>query len=271
MSMRRLILMVLLGLIGLGMLTGIAVLLLPRNTLPDELLATIAISGLYALGLLVVFSAGARMVRTRWIALAGTAASFAGYMVVLWFEGVLGWQTVERVMRGSTVALVLAFAMTQRLLLVPLKPRVPAGRAARRAGLIAGGVTALMAAWGLVFVDWIWNEELYARLLGVAAIVGAGGTIGAGIVWFFERRPEHDEPGVLGEGVPVRLTCPRCAGPIEARSNREARCGGCRLKVRVEIEEPRCACGYLLYELVGSVCPECGKEVPEADRWAAPA
>jgi hypothetical protein len=271
MSTRRLILLVLLGLIVLGMLTGIAALLLPRNTLPEELLITIVISGLYALGLLVVFSAGPRMVRTRWVALGGAAASFGGYIVMVWFDNALHWETTDLIVRWSTVALVLAFAMAQRLMLVPLKPRVLPGRVAQRAGLIAGAVTAVMLAGVLTLEDFIWFEELYTRLMGIAAIVAAGGTIGTGIVWFFERKPEHEEPGVLGEGVPVSLTCPRCSGPIEARSNREARCEGCRLKVRVEVDEPRCACGYLLYQLTGDTCPECGKTVPEADRWAAPA
>lgn len=271
MSTRRLILLVLLGLIGLGMLTGIAALLLPRNTLPEELLITITIAGLYALGLLVVFSTGPRMVRTRWLALLGAAASFVGYEVVLWFDNAIHWETRNTIVSWSTVALVLAFAMTQRLMLVPLRPRVLVGRVAQRAGLIAGAITASMLAAVMVFEDSIPFEELYVRLLGIAAIVAAGGTIGTGIVWFFERKPEHDEPGVLGEGVPISLTCPRCAGPIQARSNREARCEGCRLKVRVEIDEPRCACGYLLYQLTGDTCPECGKSVPEAERWGAPA
>lgn len=270
MSTRRLILLVLLGLIGLGMLTGIAAVLLPRNTLPEELLITITIAGLYAMGLLVVFSAGPRMVRTRWVALVGAAISFLGYMIMLWFDNAMRWETRDLIIQWSTVALILAFAMTQRLMLVPLRPRVLVGRVAQRAGLIAGAVTALMLAGILVLEDFIWFEELYTRMLGIAAIVAAGGTIGTGIVWFFERKPEHEDPGVLGEGVPVRLTCPRCAGPIEARSNREARCDGCRLRVRVEVDEPRCVCGYLLYQLTGDTCPECGKSVPEAERWAAP-
>lgn len=271
MSTRRVILFVLLGLIGLGMLTGIAALILPRNTLPDELLITIAVSGLYALGLLLVFSVGARMGRTRWAALIATAVSFVGYMVLIWFDNVIPWPVTDRIARGSTVALVIAFALAQRLMLVPLRPRAMVGRIACRAGLIAGAVCALFICVLLVFNELIEFEELAARLLGVVAIVAAGGTIGAGIVWFFERKPEHEDPGLLGEGVPVRLTCPRCAGPIEARSNREARCEGCRLKVRVEIDEPRCACGYLLYQLTGDTCPECGKSVPEADRWGVPA
>ncbi len=270
MSTRAVLLLVLLGLIGLGMLIGIAAMVLPRNTLPEELLFSIIVSGLYALGLLVVFSVGARMSRTRGVVLAAAALSFAGYMALIWFDGTMGWPASDWVMRVSTTALVVGFALAQRLMLVPLKLRAFPGRLARRAGLISGAITAGLLCALLLFEHLLFDSELFTRLLGVAAIVAAGGTIGAGLVWFFERRPEHDEPGLLGEGVPVRLTCPRCAGTIEARSNREARCDGCRLVVRVEVEEPRCACGYLLYQLTADTCPECGKPIPEGDRWRVP-
>lgn len=270
MSTRAVLLVVLLGLLGLGVLVGIAAVVLPWNTLPEELLFSIIVAGMYALGLLVVFSVGARMSRTRGLVLAAAALSFVGYMAAIWFDGMMGWTVVEWVHRVSTVVLVAGFALTQRLMLVPLRPRAVTGRVACRAGLITGAITAVLLCVGMLFENLVFDNELFIRLLGVAAIVAAGGTIGAGLVWFFERKPEHADPGLLGEGVPVRLTCPRCAAAIEARSNRDARCDGCRLVVRVEVEEPRCACGYLLYQLTAEICPECGKMIPEGDRWRVP-
>jgi hypothetical protein len=35
----------------------------------------------------------------------------------------------------------------------------------------------------------------------------------------------------------------------------------------VVIEEPRCVCGYVLFRMSQETCPECGREVPEADRY----
>lgn len=268
MSVRQVLLFVLLGLIGLGVLTGIAALVLPRNSLPEELLITIAVSGLYALGLLVIFSVGPRMVRTRWAALGAAALSFGGYMVALWADPLMSWDVTDRLMRGSTSALIVGFALVQRLMLVPLALRPFPGGWARRAGLIGGAITGAMLVIMLVFDGMFGHEEFYVRVMGIAAIIAAGGTIGAGIVWFFERRPEHEEPGLLGEGVPVELACPRCGAAIRGRSNRECRCEACRLKVRVEVEEPRCACGYLLYQLAGDTCPECGRAVAAEDRWS---
>ncbi|MCH7602227.1 MAG: hypothetical protein IIB54_05635, partial [Planctomycetes bacterium] len=54
-------------------------------------------------------------------------------------------------------------------------------------------------------------------------------------------------------------TCPQCQQWLEAPSG-PARCDGCGLRLIIEITEPRCPCGYLLYELKGNVCPECGRD-----------
>ena len=40
-----------------------------------------------------------------------------------------------------------------------------------------------------------------------------------------------------------------------------SRCRECGLALTIEVEEPRCVCGYLLYNLAGTSCPECGREV----------
>ncbi len=33
------------------------------------------------------------------------------------------------------------------------------------------------------------------------------------------------------------------------------------------VQEPRCPCGYLLYRLEGTSCPECGRTIDDQDRW----
>lgn len=272
MTNRGVLLWVALGLIGLGMLTGIAALVLPAGSVPDELVGTILLTGVYTLGLLVVVTVSGRMTRLRTATVIAAVLSLTGYTLIIWFGGSLPWGASDWFGRVSTVLLIACFASVQRMILAPLRLRSTLGVVAQRTGLIAGGVSAVLLAAAMVFESWIFDlEELYLRVTGIGLILAAGGSIGAGLVWFFERRPEHDEPGLLGEGVPVALDCPRCAAPIAARSNREVRCAGCRLRVRVEVEEPRCVCGYLLYQLVGDTCPECGKAVAVEDRWQAPA
>lgn len=254
------------------MLAAIGAVVFPSGYVSLEVVLTVVMTGLYGLGALLVSAIPARKTRTRAACLITAGLSFAGYLGLIWLSGSMSWTVSDWVHRISGSALIVSLALAQRLILIPLPIRSTVGRVARRAGLIAGASGAAFACVEIILMpDGVIPDQLVAQLLMVAVIVAVGGSIGAGVVWFGDRKPEHADPGLLGAGVAVKLDCPRCGGPIEARSNREARCGGCRLKVRVEVDEPRCVCGYLLYELVGAVCPECGKDVPEADRWAAPA
>ena len=80
------------------------------------------------------------------------------------------------------------------------------------------------------------------------------------------------EKGVVqaAESIPMRLklnmTCPQCEQP-QFFSNGTSRCTNCKALLVIEIEEPRCECGYLLYQLASAVCPECGRVVPDDQRW----
>lgn len=270
---RRTLLTAAVALIGLAMLIGLAVIVMPEGTFPYELLGTIAMAGGYALGGTVALSVGPRMRRTRAACLLAAGLSFVGYTLVIWCDTYWSWAITDAIMRAATGLLIVALALMQRLALVPLRPAAFVGRVAQRAGLIGGAVLAGMLLVVLVFGDpprWL-DEMLYVRFMGAVGVFAAGGTLASGVVRLIEGKPDNDESGVLGAGVPVRLGCPRCGSPVDARANRETRCGACRLRVRVEVEEPRCQCGYLLYRLPGDTCPECGRAIPPEDRWSPPA
>ncbi|MGI9013197.1 MAG: hypothetical protein ACR2GY_03000 [Phycisphaerales bacterium] len=66
--------------------------------------------------------------------------------------------------------------------------------------------------------------------------------------------------------VALEMSCPRCGESATFR-NGPGRCKPCGFLMMIEIEEPRCECGYLLYQLASDVCPECGRPVPEDQRW----
>lgn len=65
----------------------------------------------------------------------------------------------------------------------------------------------------------------------------------------------------LDRNVAITLTCPRC-GFEQSMKPGVRPCAGCQALMRVEIEEPRCECGYLLFRLSSPQCPECGRPVP---------
>lgn len=269
MSVRRWLLFAALSLIGLGMLTGIAAALFPGQWIPDQVVATIFITATYTLGALVAVTVARTMRRLLLACLITAGLSWAGVTTAVWLDGVVDWSVTDWMFRISVPLIFPALAMVHRMILGPLKPRSLIGRVNLRVALISAPIAAVMLMVPFVWDTWWGNDAIVVRMMSVASIFAVGSSVAAGVVWFFDRRPEHDDPGLLGEGVPVELPCPRCGTVIRGRSNRDCRCGSCRLRVRVEVEEPRCGCGYLLYQLAGETCPECGTPVPEADRWAA--
>lgn len=70
----------------------------------------------------------------------------------------------------------------------------------------------------------------------------------------------------ISSRVKILLECPKCAERQELSSG-NVRCSNCKASIFIEIEEPRCECGYLLYQLQGDVCPECGRRVRESEKW----
>lgn len=56
----------------------------------------------------------------------------------------------------------------------------------------------------------------------------------------------------------LTVVCPRC-NLQQKLPDGDSCCAGCKLRFKIEIEEPRCLkCGYLLYKLTDNRCPECG-------------
>jgi hypothetical protein len=139
---------------------------------------------------------------------------------------------------------------------------------ARTALLRIGRLLTIALVWfftvGLVAA--LWYEDMVARSFGmllflpvaVSAFLGLLGTVGVGIgAASGANRPRVSEETIAAR-VAVELGCPHCGHRQTLRSGLH-RCAGCRCAIVVEVEEPRCECGYLLYRLEGDRCPECGR------------
>jgi len=69
----------------------------------------------------------------------------------------------------------------------------------------------------------------------------------------------------------LSLTCPRCGLTQELMAG-GAQCAQCKLRLRIEIDEEQCPkCGYALYKLTSTNCPECGTPIPGYQRPEASA
>jgi predicted Zn-ribbon and HTH transcriptional regulator len=115
------------------------------------------------------------------------------------------------------------------------------------------------------------GNEAVARVLGVTAILVVLGTIITPVLQKLAGLSRRD--GVQTTKLQLDLTCPRC-GLEQRLPSGPSRCGQCRLKFRIDIEEPVCpTCGYVLHQLTQPTCPECGtalapEEITRVDRSA---
>ena len=103
------------------------------------------------------------------------------------------------------------------------------------------------------YVDW------FQRLLIFASMVNAAGTFAIYLLAAIasQQRPAAES---LPPTVALSAACPRCKAANTFPAGR-SECQSCGLRVTLDIEEPRCPCGYLLYKLDSPNCPECGRLV----------
>ena len=102
-------------------------------------------------------------------------------------------------------------------------------------------------------------EDWFQRLLIFICMVNAAGTVGTYLLAAMEslQRPPVES---LPSNVALSATCPRCNAANTFPVGKSA-CTSCDLRVTLDIQEPRCPCGYLLYKLDSPNCPECGRLV----------
>jgi hypothetical protein len=123
------------------------------------------------------------------------------------------------------------------------------------------GIYSFLFEFNTVHVEWA------TRSASGAAIVAACGSLALIVLTLMNRKVETPfaVPGAL-EATAMDIVCPRCHTPQHVPFG-ESVCKSCDLQFSIKVTEPRCAaCGYLLYQLTGNKCPECG-----APLGAAPA
>ncbi len=257
---------------GCGLL-GVVAIMAPDRYINENLLIAAFITGLHALGAMVLIAIGRDQSRLLLVSLAALLGSMGIILSLVFFDGSVHWEVERTIARVGGTLIAVSVVLGHRMLVRPMLAhhrRALGVRIVKRTALISTPIAAGILV-GMMFLDAFYTgEEIAVRIFGVSVVVSACSTLALGGMALLMSKDDGAEPGLLGPGVAVSMTCPRCSTAVEARSGRETRCAGCRLRIRVEIDEPRCACGYLLYELESDTCPECGLAVPEEDRWGAP-
>jgi hypothetical protein len=254
-------------------LLGIFVLVLPELGPEGEILGSTGVFGAFSLVALMCATVmeRRRLVPLMWVGINCAAAAGLVWLVMIWFERSIGYKVEEKLAQTGGSFTVASVLIAQCGLLS--LPRFDHHHA-NTVRTVTISVSALFGAYVLALIWWfdhierLIDDDALLRGLGVLAILTACGTVITPILWKVQsvRRVATSESIPLK--VKVQVTCPRCH-TSQHMSAGPAKCSQCGLRITLDVEEPRCVCGYLLHRLESDRCPECGRLVPESDRWAA--
>ena len=200
----------------------------------------------------------------RWIAVASAWALVQWIMwEIVYLHG--PWDVNE-----TLAGVVLPSAICAELIAIVLHTKRYGLRVKR-----AFAYTAIFSAFVLLVM--IWNMDLVVLVLDAAigdamaalderslmgVFVVLAMTAAVALVSFWESVQRQADHGSIGhERVAIRMDCPRCAYQQEILSSESNQCARCGLRIQVNLTDPRCDCGYLLFQAPGQTCPECGRKM----------
>ncbi len=216
-------------------------------------------SVLMAVACLLGWAAALPLARNRWrpaavAALLAILAAVAVWLVEIWdlleSRAYVGfYQTMEKCLISVSVVA----GLTTHIALLGLA-KLRTGYEWVRLAAVCVSVLLLLLVLADVWMD-IAESEIW-RGYGVLIILGVCGSITVMVLHRISGlRTTEGLATVRGM---LTLTCPRCSHAQQLPAGK-SRCARCGLGFHIEILEDQCRkCGYPLYQLESTVCPECG-------------
>lgn len=260
----------------LAALLGIAALLLPSwARYDDEILISTLLFGLYSLLALccAIVQEKRRLVGWMWIGIGAAAVALPIWLVMLWFDSSIHWTVDEQLAKTAGSFTTISVLIAQCGLLILPRLDGPLAGFARKATIIVSialACTLICMYWWFEWIDNYIDDDILVRGMGVMGILAACGTVVTPIIWKVQAVHRVESAVSIPSHLHINIKCPRCHTQQELLAG-PSKCAQCGLRITIDVEEPRCTCGYQLYRLESEHCPECGREIPESDRWAAQA
>ncbi len=239
-------------------LAGIYCLLVGRmGWLEERVLGTTAVVG--AASILALASA-IPWERRRWhpigpIGLAAVAVALVLVLVAIWAD--LPWRSriTEMFLKTMGVACVVGVALPHVALLSLARLRREYGWMRRGTVYVIAALAAMIACTIITEID----DDVWSRAMGVVGIAVVCGTIAVPVLHRVSAIRVRE--GIRTVELFLSITCPRCNKTQDLPVGR-SKCAQCGLKFLIEIEEEHCrTCGYPLYRLESTACPECGTPI----------
>jgi hypothetical protein len=262
--------------LSLAALLGIAALLLPRYGPEEEILLS---TGVFASFSLVALMCAVVLERRRlkplmWAGITSCWSAVIAWLILIWVNWSLLANGGERIAQagGTFTVLACGAALVGLLSLPRFDQRPPSIVRWSTVGVSAAlGVQILGMIWWFDWIERYIDDDILARGMGVLCILTACGSVITPILWKVQAMRRAGSVESVPLEVKINVECPRCHS-MQALQTGPSHCAACGLHIKLEVEEPveepRCVCGYLLYHLASDRCPECGRAVDEADRWA---
>lgn len=227
----------------------------PLGPGPDgELFATALFTALYSLA---AFGAAVPFDRGHHPLVAGMAIglillAFTQTIPLVWIDFLQRWEDYEK----ATVVTAVLGGLGAHFSLISMAQPARKLRWLQLltmwdAALLAGLIIAYMLFDARYPVPGWWETGIF-----FAGVLGVCGTLAIPLLHVLNRVQTAERVETLD--LQMVIVCPRCNLQQTVTAGHST-CSGCKLRFKIEIEEPRCEkCGYLLYQLTENRCPECG-------------
>lgn len=272
MALKKVFLLMLLGLAGLATVITVGMLLLSSSSrAADDAMMSAMSAGYFLLMSFAAFMAFDRK-GLRWVAFLGCAVGammIVGVPVGMWWleKALYARDYVLRDLIGELIGT--GFVLAGWLCLVPFV-LAPRGKIALTVLQIFTAFSIFVSFLLLLIMLWTRNgDRLFERLVPASFVLSGAGILAVFVLNKFFGIKVKDVLTTVGQL--IFLKCPRCQREQEIPIG-DAACKFCQLKFRIEVEEPRCPkCGYNLHQLTRPICPECGSPLAGAGGIAMPA
>ncbi|MCZ6836734.1 MAG: hypothetical protein O7G85_13235 [Planctomycetota bacterium] len=246
----------------------------------EVLIGSLVLTALYTVIALVAVAYMIKGSRVRQMLWAVALVSLClGFSILLFLFGddleyKLGYETIEffqkMIFSISLLAITLVFDGGIRT----FETRNQSIRSLRRFYVLAGWAFLVLVEILVWFGETIFrafrNADEYALMLLILLFsVCASGPMTLRIIRRQEQTKFAKEDATLETTFTIEMDCPKCGESLRQPTG-AGRCASCGFTMLIEVEEPRCECGYLIYEHTSELCPECGSSISSDDRLCVP-
>ncbi|MCA9295265.1 MAG: hypothetical protein KC983_02085 [Phycisphaerales bacterium] len=271
------------GLVVVNVLIALAMALFrydPAAYMNDGMAAIYASIHIVAVGLILIFLArGLRYDDQprdigRLVILTGVVAIVSSLMILWWHEAIynISPRTRDWVFGTMFTSTLVTLVLVQNALMGAVSCPIPLLRWMRASAVVLAwilAVTLIAIGWFIHAIMFLLPGPMHEVFFGSLVALAVATVLTTGLVPLvsrIQRRRLERQTSFGGRIWSLEMACPRCTTMLTLTRGMN-RCPVCALGLRVSIEEPRCACGYLLFSLTGDHCPECGADVPDTARW----